>query len=209
VACNGLYCIGHRFRHTFVVFSRWDHQERHQAGARGTWWRCSALSASSTCTCPLACPPFANNNHLSLLCPRSRISSAWHECNTCCHRKPRLRFVSCACLALILQLHARLHAPRPHSCVVMQTHTTPRYAMRVNLSVAAIEMADDHHWCGANVTAGKECETTGTVLGSFFYGYICTQVQSSWCRNAGSLIDTLIHPSLTRLIHSLFGLLAS
>jgi hypothetical protein len=81
--------------------------------------------------------------------------------------------------------------------------------MRVNLSVAAIEMADDHHWCGANVTAGKECETTGTVLGSFFYGYICTQVQSSWCRNAGSLIDTLIHPSLTRLIHSLFGLLAS
>eukprot|EP00037_Helgoeca_nana_P015170 m.141938 g.141938 ORF g.141938 m.141938 type:complete len:519 (-) comp22892_c0_seq2:155-1711(-) len=54
------------------------------------------------------------------------------------------------------------------------------YAMRVNLSVAALPMADHYHWCGANVTAGTECETSGTVLGSFFYGYICTQVAGGW-----------------------------
>lgn len=67
------------------------------------------------------------------------------------------------------------------------------YAMRVNLSVAAIPMADDHHWCGANVTAGTECGTTGTVLGSVAP---CTPV----CKQATSGTNVCEH----LLLHSLF-----
>eukprot|EP00038_Savillea_parva_P007854 m.172914 g.172914 ORF g.172914 m.172914 type:complete len:545 (+) comp13610_c0_seq1:313-1947(+) len=54
------------------------------------------------------------------------------------------------------------------------------YAMRVNLSVAALSMTEEYRWCGHNVTGGTNCETTGTVLGSFFYGYICTQILGGW-----------------------------
>lgn len=56
------------------------------------------------------------------------------------------------------------------------------YAMRVNLSVAAIPMADEHKWCGSNVTAGTECETTGTVLGSVGSMYprpVCERVMTT------------------------------
>jgi MFS family permease len=45
------------------------------------------------------------------------------------------------------------------------------YAMRVNLSVAAVKMADEYCW-------SKPQE--GVVLGSFFYGYIYTQVMGGW-----------------------------
>ena len=45
------------------------------------------------------------------------------------------------------------------------------YAMRVNLSVAAVKMANQYHW-----TKPQE----GIVLGSFFYGYITTQVLGGW-----------------------------
>jgi MFS family permease len=30
--------------------------------------------------------------------------------------------------------------------------------------------------CGGNTTGTKSCATTGTILGSFFYGYILSQV---------------------------------
>jgi len=68
------------------------------------------------------------------------------------------------------------------------------YAMRVNLSVAAIKMAEDFQWCGngtehndtltddmmslGNSTSGSggNCGLKGTILGSFFFGYIATQI---------------------------------
>lgn len=39
--------------------------------------------------------------------------------------------------------------------------------MRVNLSVAIVEMSDHFNW------SKKE---QGVILGAFFYGYICTQL---------------------------------
>ena len=51
------------------------------------------------------------------------------------------------------------------------------YAMRVNLSVGSIKMAKQYDWCGKNATSGSQsCATTGAVLGSFFYGYILSQI---------------------------------
>ena len=43
------------------------------------------------------------------------------------------------------------------------------YAMRVNLSVAAVKMKTQYGWSKPQ---------NGLVLGSFFYGYICTQGKS-------------------------------
>ena len=41
------------------------------------------------------------------------------------------------------------------------------YAMRVNLSVAIVYMAQDFDW---------DEKTNGVILGMFFYGYVLTQV---------------------------------
>jgi len=51
------------------------------------------------------------------------------------------------------------------------------YAMRVNLSVAALSMSDELGWCKNDVNnTGASCAREGTILGSFFYGYIITQI---------------------------------
>ncbi len=45
------------------------------------------------------------------------------------------------------------------------------YALRVNLSVAIVKMADEYGWSSAR---------KGNVLSSFFYGYILTQIPGGW-----------------------------
>eukprot|EP00040_Diaphanoeca_grandis_P026890 m.151631 g.151631 ORF g.151631 m.151631 type:complete len:496 (-) comp30770_c2_seq4:305-1792(-) len=51
------------------------------------------------------------------------------------------------------------------------------YAMRVNLSIAAIKMAKEYEWCGEG---GGNCTLKGTIMSSFFFGYIATQVFGGW-----------------------------
>eukprot|EP00049_Salpingoeca_infusionum_P011253 m.193539 g.193539 ORF g.193539 m.193539 type:complete len:153 (-) comp14881_c0_seq6:3913-4371(-) len=45
------------------------------------------------------------------------------------------------------------------------------YALRVNLSVAIVEMSDEFGWSNGKTTI---------VLSSFFYGYIVTQLPGGW-----------------------------
>lgn len=45
------------------------------------------------------------------------------------------------------------------------------YADRTNMGIVIVSMGDDYDW---------SAKTRGTVLGAFFFGYICTQIIGGW-----------------------------
>eukprot|EP00911_Craspedida_sp_UC1_P001061 UC1_evm1s797 len=82
------------------------------------------------------------------------------------------------------------------------------YALRVNLSVAAVAMAREFYWSNSE---------KGNVLSAFFFGYICTQVLGGYVAaryggkyvyGCGVLVTTLLTLLTPLVAHNMPALLA-